>query len=106
MRTPPTAFTVNFNDKDDDNIREFDKPFSLQDAAKMAPTGRRLLRRITPALAAQNSIPLSASTSLLDRNNADNGLQSDPKHYLFKKMIQGYNKKSNEGIFYGFIFLI
>uniref|UniRef100_A0A915D841 cystathionine beta-synthase n=1 Tax=Ditylenchus dipsaci TaxID=166011 RepID=A0A915D841_9BILA len=67
---PPTAFTVQFDGEE--GIKESSK--SLQDAARQAPTGRRLMRKAN------------------EGSGSDSG--QDPKHYLFTKMIQGYNKKT------------
>ena len=73
-RAPATAFTVSF----DNETAAEKKAFSLQDAARQAPTSRRMMRRSAPATAA---------------SKRDEGCESehqDPKHYLFNKMIQGF----------------
>ena len=81
-RAPPTAFTVSFGDED---LKELKKAnaVSLQDAARKAPTGRRLMRRSEPS-----------KQSGRDVNVGDSGSESgqDPKHYLLNKMLQGYRR--------------
>uniref|UniRef100_A0A914Z0J5 Uncharacterized protein n=1 Tax=Panagrolaimus superbus TaxID=310955 RepID=A0A914Z0J5_9BILA len=72
-----TAFTVTF----DNESSPAKKSVSLQDAARQAPTSRRMMTR--------RSVPSTASSSSRKDESSESELQ-DPKHYLFNKMIQGF----------------
>ncbi|KAI1719483.1 hypothetical protein Ddc_08695 [Ditylenchus destructor] len=97
---PPTCFMVSFDD-DKEQDGALKKPagavFSLQDAARQAPTGRRLMRKSAPTNRASNvnSSPLGLRSDVSGNSGSDSGGQ-DPKHYLFKKMIQGYDSKTRK----------
>ncbi|KAI1720657.1 hypothetical protein DdX_04900 [Ditylenchus destructor] len=96
---PPTCFMVSFDDdkEQDGDLKKPAGPFSLQDAARQAPTGRRLMRRSAPTNRASNvnSSPLGLRSDVSGNSGSDSGGQ-DPKHYLFKKMIQGYDSKTRK----------
>jgi hypothetical protein len=84
---PPTSFMITFNNEEAGSTKP--KPLlTLQDAARQAPTGRRLFNR-NPETNHRKS-DSSESSSVNSGRDATN---NDPKRYLFKKMIQGYNSK-------------
>lgn len=71
---------------DSDNEPKKPKPATLQDAAKQA--GRRFLRRNVPAETSKTEAGTQPPYT------GDESTQ-DTKHYLFSKMLQGYNRKSS-----------
>ncbi|KAI3422115.1 hypothetical protein GPALN_012648 [Globodera pallida] len=99
---PPTAFTISFNDvssKAMDMPNSTDRPAetghdvhepSLQEAARQAPTGRRLM-------ATRRSVPPRPVPERGERIGTDSGSEAgDPKRWLFRKMMMGRDLRGKD----------
>ncbi|KAL3083126.1 hypothetical protein niasHS_010928 [Heterodera schachtii] len=103
LRTaPPTAFTISFNESSpatvlpslSDPLCESvgdSRDFSLQEAARQAPTGRRLM-------ATRRSVPPRPMPEKGERIGAtDSGSEAgDPKRWLFRKMMMGRDQRAKD----------